>query len=289
MVIEISMRILVGVWYIIVMIMPRYFHMPLGKLLGRIFLMVPVRKRKIAIKNISLCFPHETKAQHEALLVENAVMVGRAFFDMGIAWFWSGRCIQSYLPYRIDGLSNLQNRVDGRGVLLLFKHSLHFMLDARVLSLHHEIYGVTRDVKNSTYINDLYMQKRLHVCKEIVRPNEPLKMVRWLKQGKTLCYAMDHDYGLESSVVIKFFGVPAATIKAPYKIWKMTQCHIFVLDSFYEDNGTLVLQINAHKPEAQSEKIFLQALNEVTAAQIRENPREYYWYYSRFKSTKLYQ
>ena len=281
------MSIIIFLWKLIIRI-PRRFHgAKLFSILLRVFLF---NRIQVAKKNIKLCFKEMNKQELRGLFKENLQAASLSIFDIGIAWFWSDHRVQHRLSYRIEGLSNLKKSTDGRGVLLLFKHSLHFMLDARILGLHHEIYGVTRDVKNSGYINDLYMKRRLKTCKGVARPHEPLKMIRWLRQGKTLCYAMDHDYGLENALIISFFGAPAATLKAPHKIWQMTQCRICLLDSFYDGQGQLVLKISTYQPQSASEQAetFLQALNDITEAQIRQNPSEYHWYYSRFKSTQLY-
>ena len=284
----IFMRLLVMIWYMFSMSMPRSWHKTIGSFFGILFLQIPIRKRKIARKNIALCFPEYEKDQIESLLKRNAQMVGMAIFDVAISWFWSSTRIKNRLPYRLEGLELLQQ--DEKGILLLFKHSLHFMLDARILGIHHDIYGVTRDVKNSGFINRLYMQKRMQACKDIALPHEPLKFVRWLKKGKTVCYALDHDYGMENSIIANFFNVPAATLTAPYKMHKMTGCRICLLDSYYDDSGQLVLRITQQKSlDVDCEQRFLQALNDATTDQISKKPHEYHWYYGRFKSMGVYK
>ena len=286
---DLCMRVIVLLWYGFTQILPRRVHVSVGRWLGHVFLTLPVRKRRIARTNITLCFPTYSTAQVDRLLRHNAAMIGKAIFDVAIAWFWRDDKIRRDLPHQINGLDLLQ-RDDKRGVLLLFKHSLHFMLDARVLSLYHRIYGVTRDVKNSSYINDLYMKSRLHACQDIALPHEPLKFVRWLKKGYTICYALDHDYGLENSIIANFFKQPAATLTAPYKMRKMTNCRICMLDSYYDEKGRLIMDITEpmHLNE-DCEREFLQALNDATTDQIAKHPHEYHWYYGRFKSMKVYQ
>lgn len=286
---DLCMRLIVGLWYVIVKLLPRRFHEKCGKVLGKLFLRVPVRKRKVARKNIELCFPDFSKLQIDKLIQGNAVMVGRAFFDVGIAWFWTDEQIRKYCRYRIEGSELLESKTDEPGVLLLCKHSLHFMLDARILGLDHKIYGVTRDVKNSRFINNLYRKKRLHACQDIALPDEPVKFIRWLKKGKILCFALDHDYGLKHSIIARFFDAPAATLIAPYKMRKITNCRICLLDSYYDEKNELVLQITEQQNlDEGTQELFLQRLNDSTTQQIAENPQEYHWYYGRFKSVKAY-
>ena len=284
------MKGIVFLWYVVVKASSRKMHKVCGRWLGGLFLKLPIRKREVAKKNIQLCFPEYSKKNRHELLKENAKMVGRALFDVGISWFWTDEQIRRNCHYRIEGGHILAKKNGKQGTLLLFKHSLHFMLDARILGLDYEIYGVTRDVKNSNFINDLYMQKRMHACKGIALPHEPLKFIRWLKKGKILCYAMDHDYGLENSIIANFFNAPAATITAPFKMRKMTNCRICLLDSYYDKEDVLVLRITEQDGLDDScQHSFLQKLNDLTAGQIARKPQEYHWYYGRFKSMNVYK
>lgn len=279
----------ISLWHASSYLIPRRWHQYAGYFVGKVFMMLPVRKRRYARLNIELCFPAYTQMQIDRLLAANATMIGRAIWDAAIAWFWSNERIKKKIAYRIEGLDLLQ-RDDGRGVLLLFKHSLHFMLDARILSLHHDVYGVTRDIKHASYFNRLYMEKRLRACKGIALPDQAMRFVRWLRRGYTLCYAMDHDYGLKGSIITKFFGVPAATLLAPFKMQQLTKCHICTMNSYYDDSGVLVLEIKAQNNlDDACPQRFLQALNDETAQQIVKHPQEYHWYYGRFKSTGMYK
>lgn len=279
----------ISFWRLSAYMIPRRWHRGAGRFAGWVFMQLPVRKRQYARLNMELCFPSFTKAEIDALLIANAAMIGQAIWDAAIAWFWSDDRIKAKVPYRIQGL-DLLKKDDGKGVLLLFKHSLHFMLDARILSLHHDIYGVTRDVKNAGYFNRLYMEKRVSACKGIALPNQAMRFVRWLRKGHTLCYAMDHDYGLEGSIITKFFDVPAATLVAPYKMRQLTGCRVCTMNSYYDEKGVLVMEITAQDDLDDScQQRFLQALNDETTKQIARHPQEYHWYYGRFKSTGMYK
>ena len=67
---------------------------------------------------------------------------------------------------------------------------------------------------------------------DVVDRKNTFKFMKWLKNGKTVLYAPDQDYGLDKSKVIKFFGHPAATVSAPYKIIQKTKCKTFFLNSY---------------------------------------------------------
>ena len=169
------------------------------------------------------------------------------------------------------------------GVLLFFKHSLHLELDSRILAMNAEIFGVERK-HNSTYFESIQKNGRLKSMKGIVDRNSTVSFVRWLKNGKTVLYAPDQDYGLKKSDQIDFFGLPAATISAPLKIINKTGCNYLFMNTYYEKDN-LVIDIEEPKFSKASSIMFMQDLNKYIENKIKLNPEEYLWQHRRFKST----
>ena len=153
----------------------------------------------------------------------------------------------------------------------------------RILGMNAEIYGIERE-HNSKNFNLVQRNGRLKSLKDLVDRKNTFTFMRWLKNGKTVLYAPDQDYGSKKSIEIDFFNLPAATIKAPYKIIKKTNCKIFFLNSFYKENK-LILNIEELAISHLSEFEFLRELNNFIESKIRLNPSEYLWQHRRFKST----
>jgi len=169
------------------------------------------------------------------------------------------------------------------GVLLFFKHSLHLELDARILGLNAEIYGVERE-HNSKYFQAFQRNGRLKSMKGVIDRKNTLRFIRLLKNGKTILYAPDQDYGMKNSNEIKFFNQPAATISAPLKIIQNTNCKIFFLNSYIR-NGVLILDIERLNLDHSNVFNFSENLNKYIEDKIRLSPHEYLWQHRRFKST----
>ena len=70
--------------------------------------------------------------------------------------------------------------------------------------------------------------------KGIADRNNTISFIRWVKNGKTVLYAPDQDYGIKKSDVIDFFGIPAATISAPLKIITKTGCNYLFMNTYYK-------------------------------------------------------
>ena len=108
--------------------------------------------------------------------------------------------------------------------------------------------------------------------------------MRWLKNGKTVLYAPDQDYGMKNSTVVDFFGMPAATISAPLKIINNTNCKTFFLNSYFY-KGKLIIDVDEVKINQNSVDEFSSELNMLIESKIKLNPEEYLWQHRRFKST----
>ncbi len=277
------LQILIFFWKIIVLF-PRKIQLFFGNCIGYLFLLSKNKRNRFSKVNINLCFPDLDTNSAYRIYKKNIILFGRVIFDTGIAWFWSDDRINKNIPYKINGLELLlrYQRLNN-GVLLFFKHSLHLELDSRILAMNAEIFGVERK-HNSTYFESIQKNGRLKSMKGVADRNNTVSFVRWLKNGKTVLYAPDQDYGLKKSDQIDFFGLPAATISAPLKIINKTGCNYLFMNTYYEKDN-LVIDIEEPKFSTASSIMFMQDLNKYVENKIKLNPEEYLWQHRRFKST----
>ena len=277
------LQILIFFWKIIVLF-PRKIQLFFGNCIGYLFLLSKNKRNRFSKVNINLCFPDLDTNSAYRIYKKNIILFGRVIFDTGIAWFWSDDRINKNIPYKINGLELLlrYQRLNN-GVLLFFKHSLHLELDSRILAMNAEIFGVERK-HNSTYFESIQKNGRLKSMKGVADRNSTVSFVRWLKNGKTVLYAPDQDYGLKKSDQIDFFGLPAATISAPLKIINKTGCNYLFMNTYYEKDN-LVIDIEEPKFSKASSIMFMQDLNKYVENKIKLNPEEYLWQHRRFKST----
>ena len=255
-----------------------------GDCIGYLLFLSKNKRNRFSKINIKLCFPNLDSNSRYRIYKKNIIFFGRVIFDTGIAWFWSDNRINKNISYKINGLDLLQRYQKlNKGVLLFFKHSLHLELDSRILAINAEIYGVERK-HNSTYFESIQKNGRLKSMRGIADRNSTISFIRWLKNGKTVLYAPDQDYGIKKSDEIDFFGLPAATISAPLKIITKTGCNYLFMNTYYKEN-CLIIDIEEPKFSPASSTMFMQELNKYIEDKIKLNPEEYLWQHRRFKST----
>tara|TARA_B100000287_G_scaffold205001_1_gene193418 strand:- start:13889 stop:14761 length:873 start_codon:yes stop_codon:yes gene_type:complete len=268
----------------ILSLLPRWFHNIFSTLLGRLLCSLSLERNKFAKINIDLCFPELDKSQKNKLYKNNIMSSGSILLDTGVAWFWKDKRIKKQIKYKILGLDLLNSfQLKSEPILLFFKHTHHLELDTRILAMNSEIYGVER-AHNSSKFEEIQSKGRLKSLQGIADRNNTISFIRWLKEGKTVLYAPDQDYGAKKSEIVSFFNIPAATISAPFKIINLTKCKPFFLDSFYKDDE-LILDIIKLDLDLSDRKKFLNQLNSIIEEKIRLNPGEYLWQHRRFKTT----
>ena len=285
------LKISVYFWKII-MLLPRRAHLMLGQLIGNILLKIPLKRNKYSEANINLCFADLNLQERRDIYKKNIICSGNILFDTGISWFWSDRRIRNSLSFKLNGIESLkENQRNKKGVILFFKHSLHLELDARILGMHCDLYGIERE-HNSKEFSDIQRKGRLKGLKGVTDRKNTVTFMKWLKGGKTVLYAPDQDYGLSKSIIVNFFGHPSATISAPFKLINATGCKPYFVNSYYDENS-LILDIQEINFECDDEHRFMQALNDYVEQKVRAYPHEYLWQHRRFKSTlgktKLYK
>lgn len=276
------MRIIMILWQGLCHL-PTSWHPYIGKLLGRFLLIVAKDRKKIARANISLCLRHLSANDQKKILNYNFALLGKSIIETGIAWFWTDAKIKKSIDYEIFGLDLLSIDNSSKGNLIIFKHSQHLELDARLLAINAEMYGVSR-MHNSASMNKIQNKGRLSSMKGTADKNNPRQFMKWLKDGKNVLYAIDQDYGWDHSVRLKFFNQETATITTPKKIVDITGSNLIFMNSYYEKNK-IILKLEALNSFGIDDQGLAQKINDLMEEKILLHPAEYLWAHRRFKST----
>ena len=263
--------------------LPTSWHPAIGKLCGKLLFVFAVGRKKIAQANLALCFPNLSKMEQQILLRDNFVYLGRSLIETGIAWFWSDQKIQSQINYEIIGLNLLLPKDSNKGNLIIFKHSQHLELDARLLAMNVPMYGVSRP-HNSASMNKIQDKGRLSSLKDTADKNNPRRFMKWLKSGNNVLYAIDQDYGWDHSVRLNFFQQEAATITTTKKIIDATNSNLLFINSYFVNNK-LVLKLELIDHLKLDSTALAQKINDIMEEKILLHPAEYLWIHRRFKST----
>jgi Kdo2-lipid IVA lauroyltransferase/acyltransferase len=273
-------------WYLLALL-PYSMQVWLGRLLGKLFYRLAVRRRKITERNLELCFPHWTEAQRHGVTVQVMESLGIAFFETGMAWFWPRWRFDRL--FTMEGLEHLQSAKDkGVGVILMAFHFTHIDIGAKLLSLNFSIDGSYRPHNNAVYD---YVQRtgreRHSAGGQAISRDDLRSMVKSLRSGRAIWYAPDQDYGSNHSIFVPFFGVPAATVTATGKLARMGRAEVIAFTQTRKSDGSgyhLKIYPPLENFPSDDDYADTQRINQIVEARILEQPSQYLWVHRRFKT-----
>ena len=264
--------------------LPYRLLLALGRFLGWLSARITVRRR-IAARNLELCFPELDAAERARLLEENLRDGGVMLIEFALAWMGSPRAI-ARIPVTIEGIEHLEAaHAAGLGVLLVGAHFSHLELCARLVSERLKIAGMYREHENAAFEWTI-KRARLGYASAMFTKDELRQTVRWLKNGGTIWYAPDQDMRGKDAVFAPFFGVPAATITATHRLARLSGARVIPFFHRRLDSGGYAIRLEAALDDFPGSDVVADTarVNATIERMVREAPTQYLWMHKRFKT-----
>ncbi len=259
--------------------------MAIGRGLGHLTTQLPGARRRVARRNVALCFPESSDAERVQLLRRNLADLGLMFAEFAFAWFGSDRAI-ARVPCAIEGLQHLERcRAQGRGTLLVGAHFSHLELCARLVSQRIRIAGMYR-VMDDPVFERAVLQARLRYADAMFTKDELRASVKYLKHGGTLWYAPDQDMRGKDAVFAPFFGVAASTLTATHHLARLSGAAVIPFFHRRAAHGGYAIRLEAPLENFPSADITADTarINACIERMVREAPEQYLWVHKRFKT-----
>lgn len=275
-----------GLLWLIVQL-PYRLLLRLGRLLGALMYRVAGSRRRIARRNLELCFPLLDEAAREQLLKENFASTGIAFFEMAMSWWWPRERLARLA--HIEGLEHLQQlQAEGQGAILMALHFTTLEIGAALLGQRQTIDGMYREHKNPVfdYIQRSGRERHNHDATAIER-EDIRAMLKVLRAGRAIWYAPDQDYGPKQSIFVPLFGVQAATVTATTKFARLGKARVvpFTQERLADGSGyRLVIHPPLDDFPGESEEADCLRINHWIEQAVSQHPEQYLWAHRRFKT-----
>ena len=256
----------------------------LGNALGRLLFVAARPRRRIALTNLRLCFPHLTEAERVALARRNFVYFTQAFLDR--SWLWHGDPAVVRQRLRITGAVDDLTR---EGAVVMFAPHFYGM-DAGGSAVMQQIDRPACTIY-STPPNaalDEWMQRgrqRFGDATLLSRTEGVKPIVRALREGKMLYLLPDMDLGPHESVFVPFYGVPTATVPSLSRFARLGHARVVPVITRLTDFGYEV-KVHPAWPDYPTADATADAalMNRHLQDYIDEMPEQYYWVHKRFKT-----
>lgn len=257
-----------------------------GALLGAPMHALMRGRRRVAERNLALCFPDLDDEARRRLLRTHFDELGRMFAEFALSWMASDPRFAA-IPHRIEGLEHLAAvQAQGRGVLLVGAHFSHLELCARLVAQHLPLAGLYRE-HGSPVFEWAVKRRRLRYARAMFGRKELRATVKHLRGGGALWYAPDQDMRGKDSVFAPFFGIPASTITATHHLARMSGAAVipFFHRRLPGEEGYVLRLLPPLAGFPGTDEIADTArVNALVEAMVREAPAQYLWIHKRFKT-----
>lgn len=242
-------------------------------------------RRRIALKNISSCFPELSLAQQKSINRRHFMYAGQTVFSSSMNWWVSAKRFNSWVSLRNREHYD-QALQQGRNIILLAPHFVALEVAGIYLSQERPMATMYQYSKN-TLVDETVKRGRLRFGGELVERKEPLrKLLKLMRQGHPFYYLPDQDAG-RKGVFVPFFHELAATIPMLGKFASMTDAVVLPCRTRIKDWGQgyeIVFSAPLQNFPSGDELADTAKMNRVVEQMVRENPEQYFWAHKRFKT-----
>ncbi len=256
----------------------------LGKNIGRLTWLIPNKRKKIAQRNIDLCFPELSAPQQKQLVKSNLISTGIGFAEMLMAYWSKDNKFINYFEF--SGLEHVHHALaKNKGCILMSCH-LHTMeLASRAINIKLDKPSFILGRQHNNKIFEAYIDKarRVH-CERTIDKKDLRSVLKALKNNRCIFYIPDQNFSYQCEY-INFFKQPAATVIAPVRIAQSSGASVVPWFCFREKNKWVIEFLPAldyfHQKDISSS---LLKMNQLFEQQIKKHPEQYLWVHRRFKN-----
>jgi KDO2-lipid IV(A) lauroyltransferase len=258
-----------------------------GRGLGRLLHALAGSRRKIALRNLELCFPEMSDAERRALAKEHFLWLGRSILERGVLWFAPVRRLKRLI--RVEGDVTLAERSD-RAVMWLVPHFMALDVAGTATQLYQRQQVASIYQEQSDPAMDAAIRRgRLRFGQGDVFPrsDSAKPLIRAIRKGWAFFNLPDMDFGERDAAFVPFFGVTAATLLAPSRMARALDMVVqpVVAEMLPGGQGYKVRFLDAWTDFPTADALAdTAAMNRWIESEIRRNPAQYLWVHKRFKT-----
>jgi KDO2-lipid IV(A) lauroyltransferase len=279
-------RLLLGFLWL-VQCLPLAVQAALGRALGRLLHALAGSRRRVARRNVELCFPEQSVAAREALVREHFQWLGRSLLERGLLWFASPERLRRLI--HVDGDVGLAERSE-RPVMWLVPHFMGLDVAGVAVLLFQKRKGVSIYQAQSNPVMDAALRRgrlRLGNAEIFSRDDAAKPLLRAIRRGDAFFNLPDMDFGERDAAFVPFFGIPAATLLAPSRLARALDMIVQpVIAEMLPGGQGYRVTFQAPWPDFPSADPVADtaAVNRWIESEIRRLPAQYLWVHRRFKT-----
>ena len=267
--------------------LPLAVQAALGSAFGRLGWHVVRSRRKVALRNLEICFPELSAKKRERLAREHFRWLGRSLLERGLLWYASPERLRRLI--HVEGDVHLAERSE-RPVMWLVPHFMGLDVAGASVLLFQQRKGISIYQRQSNAVLDRALRRgrlRLGNAEIFERDDAGRALVRAIRRGDAFFNLPDMDFGTRDAAFVPFFGVEATTLLAPSRMARALDMVVQPVVAEILPGGA-GYRVHYEEPwtDFPTEDAVADAarMNRWIESEIRRNPAQYLWVHRRFKT-----
>lgn len=257
----------------------------LGYVIGLLAYILGGSRRRIAFKNISVCFPEKTAAECRKISRQHFALIGQSVFTVPAHWWISKERFNRRV--QITGREHYDAALaSGRNIIILAPHFISLDVAGFRLAQERPLLTMYQYAKNGL-IDEIVKRGRVRYGGELVERKAPMRnLIRAIRKGQPFYYLPDQDAG-RKGLFVPFFHEQASTYSMLGKFAQMTDALVVPCRTRIKPWGQgyeVVMSAPLQNYPTKDELADTMLMNQAVADLIRPYPEQYFWVHKRFKT-----
>lgn len=274
-----------GVWFMRVLaLLPLPVLRAMGWLIGQALYLLAAPRRRVALRNLALCFPDATEAQRRQWARESFVGFCQTWLDRSWLWFAPREVVLD----RVKLTGALDELLGDTPTIIFAPHFYGMDAGGSALTLHTNraftsIFTPQPDPAVDVWIRN--GRQRFGNVRMLNRGDGVKPILSGLRKGGLLYLLPDMDFGRNDSLFVPFYGVTAATVPSLSRFARLGRAKVISMVTRITPTG-YVAELSSAWPgyptdDAEADTALM---NQYLQSYIDVTPGQYYWVHKRFKT-----
>ena len=274
-----------GVWFMRVLaLLPLRVLRGLGWAIGRILFVLAAPRRRVALRNLALCYPDVPEKQRRVWAQETFVVFCQSWLDRSWLWF----APRDVVLERVK-LTGALGELEGDTPTIIFAPHFYGMdAGGSALTLHTSraftsIFSTHPDPAVDAWFRE--GRQRFGDVRMLNRNDGVKPIISNLRKGGLLYLLPDMDFGRNDSLFVPFYGVQAATVPSLSRFARLGRAKVIAMVTRLTPGGYCA-EITPSWPAYPTDDVEADTalMNAHLQSYIDASPGQYYWVHKRFKT-----
>lgn len=274
-----------GVWFMRVLaLLPLGVLRGMGWLIGQALYLLAAPRRRVALRNLALCFPEFTESQRRQWARESFVGFCQTWLDRSWLWFAPREVVLD----RVKLTGALDELLGDTPTIIFAPHFYGMDAGGSALTLHTDRAFTSIFTPQPDPAVDMWIRngrQRFGNVRMLNRGDGVKPILSGLRKGGLLYLLPDMDFGRNDSLFVPFYGVTAATVPSLSRFARLGRAKVISMVTRITPTG-YVAELSPAWPgyptdDAEADTALM---NRNLQSYIDVSPGQYYWVHKRFKT-----